>query len=180
MKYKFLLSVFVAGILFTGCDKNFESINTDPEHLTGANINYIYLFTSAELVTSGNSDANSYEDWRNNLIYASCMVQHLSSTFGYWGGDKYTYNSGYNSAYWDANYGNSIKNIVEVVENTKDKADQANFYNIARIFKVFMFQRMTDMYGDIPYSQAGLGYLQGITAPVYDKQEIIYDSMLNE
>ncbi|MBS1600542.1 MAG: SusD/RagB family nutrient-binding outer membrane lipoprotein [Bacteroidetes bacterium] len=180
MKYKLLLSVFFAGVLFTSCDKNFESINTDPEHLTGANVNFIYLFTSAELVTSGNSDANSYEDWRNNLIYGSTMVQHLSSTFGYWGGDKYTYNSGYNSAYWDNNYNNSIKNIVEVVENTKTDPTQVNFYNIARIFKVFMFQRMTDMYGDIPYSEAGLGYIKGITSPKYDKQQDIYADMLNE
>jgi len=180
MKYKLLLSVAIAGLLSTGCDKNFESINTDPEHLTPANMNYIYLFTSAELVTSGNSDANSYEDWRNNLIYGSTMIQHLSSTFGYWGGDKYTYNSGYNSAYWDNNYNNSIKNIVEVVENTKDDPTKANFYNIARIFKVFMFQRMTDMYGDIPYSEAGLGYIKQITSPKYDKQQDIYADMLNE
>ena len=162
------------------CDKNFEDINIDPTKLTTDNMNYNYLFTSAQLITSGNSDGNAYEDWRNNLIYASCMIQHLSSTFGYWGGDKYTYNSGYNSAYWHANYNNSIRNIVDVVQNVKDKPEFSNFYNIARILKVFMFQRMTDMYGDIPYTQAGLGYLQGITAPVYDKQEIIYDSMLNE
>ena len=143
-------------------------------------MNYNYLFTSAQLITSGNSDGNAYEDWRNNLIYASCMIQHLSSATGYWSGDKYTYNSAYNSAYWDANYNNSIRNIVDVIENIKDKPEYANFYNIARIFKVFQFQRLTDMYGDVPYSQAGLGYTQSVTTPVYDKQEAIYDDMLNE
>ncbi|PWT71571.1 MAG: SusD/RagB family nutrient-binding outer membrane lipoprotein, partial [Bacteroidetes bacterium] len=180
MKYKFLVSAFVAGVLFSSCDKNFESINTDPEHVTAANMNYVYLFTSAELVTSGNSDANSYEDWRNNLIYASCMVQHLSSTFGYWGGDKYTYNAGYNSAYWDQNYNNSVKNIVEVITHTKDDPKQVNLYNMARIFRAFMFQRITDMYGDCPYSQAGLGYISGITSPKYDKQQDIYNDLFNE
>jgi len=181
MKYKYFAVLFIAlGSVLVSCDKNFEKINIDPTKLTTDNMNYNYLFTSAQLITSGNSDGNAYEDWRNNLIYASCMIQHLSSTFGYWGGDKYTYNSGYNSAYWDANYNNSIRNIVDVVQNVKDKPEFSNFYNIARIFKVFMFQRMTDMYGDIPYTQAGLGYLQGVTAPVYDKQELIYDSMLND
>jgi hypothetical protein len=66
------------------------------------------------------------------------------------------------------------------VERIKEDAEKANFYQIARIFKVFMFQRMTDMYGDIPYTQAGLGYLQGVTQPVYDKQQDIYTHMLNE
>jgi hypothetical protein len=180
MKNKLLLIMIVGGLGLTACDKNFEQINIDPTKLTPANMNYNYMFTSAQLVTSGNSDGNAYEDWRNNLIYASTMIQHLSSTTGYWAGDKYTYNPGYNSAYWDANYNNSIRNIVEVVERIKDDPTKANFYQIARIFKVFMFQRMTDMYGDIPYTEAGLGYLQGTTQPVYDKQQDIYMDMLNE
>ncbi len=176
----FIIAIVVAGLLFSGCHKNFESINTDPEHLTAVNMNYIYLFSAAELITSGNSDANAYEDWRNNLIYASCMIQHLSSTFSYWGGDKYTYNAGYNSAYWEQNYGDPVKNIQEVITHVKNDPAQANFYNIARIFRVFMFQRITDMYGDCPYSQAGLGYIGGITTPKYDKQKDIYTDMLNE
>src|ERR1044071_384323 len=122
MKNKFLLMLAVGVTGLTACDKNFEEINIDPTKLTPANMNYNYMFTNAQLVTSGNSDGNAYEDWRNNLIYAACMIQHLSSTTGYWGGDKYTYNAGYNSAYWDANYPNSVKNMTEVIEHTKADA----------------------------------------------------------
>lgn len=177
-----VLAIFVAAgfLITTGCDKNFEEINIDPTKLTPEMMNYNFVFTSALLITSGNSDGNSYEDWRNNLIYGSTMMQHLSSTTGYWAGDKYTYNASYNSAYWDVNYNNSIRNIVDVVEQTKDNAVQKNLHNIARIFKVFMFQRMTDMYGDIPYKEAGKGYIQGLTHPKYDKQQEIYSDFLTE
>jgi hypothetical protein len=172
---------FAAAVGLGSCKKDFVSINTDPNHITAANINFGYLFTNSQLITSGNSDANGYEDWRNNLIYSACMIQHLSSTTGYWDGDKYLYNASYNSAYWDDQFPNSVTNIVEVVTNTrKDSVNQWNFYNIARIFKVLIFQRMTDMYGDCPYSQAGLGYISGITSPKYDKQQDIYMDMLNE
>ncbi|HXB08870.1 MAG TPA: SusD/RagB family nutrient-binding outer membrane lipoprotein, partial [Puia sp.] len=69
----------------------------------------------------------------------------------------------------------------EVVTNVgHDSVAKSNFFNIARIFKVFMFQRMTDMYGDCPYSQAGLGFIKGITQPKYDKQQDIYTNMLSE
>lgn len=180
MKNRFLIMMIIGGVLVAGCDKNFEGINIDPTKLTPGNMNFHYMFTSAQLVTSGNSDGNAYEDWRNNLIYASTMMQHLSSTTGYWAGDKYTYNAGYNAAYWDANYPNSVKNIVEVVENTREDDALVNLHQIARIFKVFMFQRLTDMYGDIPYTQAGKGYISGTTHPVYDKQQDIYTHMLNE
>jgi hypothetical protein len=183
MNNKLRLTAFAAAALIGlgSCKKDFVSINTDPNHITASTINFGYLFTNAQLIASGNSDANGYEDWRNNLIYSACMIQHLSSTTGYWDGDKYLYNASYNSAYWDDNYNNSVTNIVEVVTHTRaDSATQSNFYNIARIFKVFMFQRMTDMYGDCPYSQAGLGYISGITSPKYDKQQDIYTDMLNE
>lgn len=194
MKNK-ILPVAAAALLFgSSCTKDFQSINTDPNAIPLASIHFSSLFTNAELITSGNSDGNAYEDWRGNLIYASCMVQHLSSTVGYWDGDKYLVNASYLSAYWDQDYGpqqngsnpsqntnaGPIENIVEVVAHTKTDTSQQNLYNIARIFKAFMFQRMTDMYGDIPYSQAGQGYLSGIYKPKYDKQQDIYADILNE
>jgi len=162
------------------CKKDFIEINTDPGVITGDQINYNYLFTSAQLLTSGNTDGYAYEDWRNNLIYSGCMIQHLSSTISYWVGDKYLFDAGYNSAYWDKNYPNSIADIVEVLHDVKTDTTQYNFYQICRIFKAFMFQRMTDMYGDCPYSQAGLGYIAGTILPQYDLQKDIYADLLNE
>jgi len=196
MNKKIFLAASVSATLLlgSGCTKNFVSINTNPNAVPAAVENYASLFTNAELVTSGNSDANAYEDWRGNLIYASCMIQHLSSTTGYWDGDKYFDNPGYLSSYWDQDFGpqpntatpnqntNSapVTNLVDVVYNTRNDPKQVNLYNIARIFKVYIFQRLTDMYGDIPYSQAGLGYISGIVEPAYDKQQAIYTDMLNQ
>lgn len=176
------LYILILGTLLAGssCKKDFVKINTDPNQITEGQINFNYLFTNAELQTSGNTDGNGYEDWRNNLIYSGCMIQHLSSTFSYWDGDKYLYSATYNSAYWDENYPNSIVNIVDVLHHVATDTAQTNFYQIGRIFKAFMFQRLTDMYGDCPYFQAGLGYISGITAPVYDKQQDIYQDLLHE
>lgn len=174
--YWLIITLLVA----SSCKKDFEKINTDPNQITEAEINFNYLFTNAQLLTSGNTDGNGYEDWRNNLIYSGCMIQHLSSTMPYWDGDKYLYSATYNSAYWDENYPNSIADIVDVIQHVQKDTPQANFYQICRIFKAFMFQRLTDMYGDCPYSQAGLGYISGIVSPRYDKQKDIYNDLLEE
>ena len=171
-----LATLFAAG----GCKKDFVSINTNPGDITVSQINFNYLFTNAQMQTSGNTDGNGFEDWRNNLIYSSCMIQHLSSTVSYWDGDKYLYSGIYNSAYWDENYPNAIANIVEVLQHTQNDTSQFNLHQMARIFKAFMFQRMTDMYGDCPYSQAGLGYITGVTSPKYDLQQDIYNDLLFE
>jgi hypothetical protein len=194
MKKKIFLAASVSiALLGSGCKKDFVAINTNPNAVSASQEQYASLFTNAILITSGNSDGNAYEDWRGNLIYAACMIQHLSSTVGYWDGDKYFDDASYLSAYWDQDFGpiasgvnnentNSapVTNLVDVVYNTQNDTAQVNLYNMARIFKVFLFQRLTDMYGDIPYSQAGLGYISGITEPVYDKQQAIYMSMLNQ
>jgi Starch-binding associating with outer membrane len=182
LKRKLTILTFLPVLLLFagGCRKSFVSINTDPDLITGSQINFNYLFTNAQLQTSGNIDGNGYEDWRNNLIYSGCMIQHLSSTLSYWDGDKYLYSPTYNSAYWDKNYPNSIANIAEVISHAAKDSSQYNLYQIARIFRVFMFQRITDMYGDCPYSQAGQGYISGITSPQYDKQQDIYNGLLHE
>lgn len=189
----FLAACVSMALLGSSCKKDFVSINTNPNAVSGEQEQYASLLTDAELTTSGNSDGNAYEDWRGNLIYAACMIQHLSSTLGYWDGDKYFANASYLSSYWDQDFGpqasgvnnennNSapVTNLVDITYNLRNSATQVNLYNEARIFKVYLFQRLTDMYGDIPYSQAGLGYLSGITEPIYDKQQSIYMDMLNQ
>jgi Starch-binding associating with outer membrane len=163
-----------------GCRKGFVSLNTNPDLITVSQINFNYLFSNAQLQTSGNTDGNGYEDWRNNLIYSGCMIQHLSSTLSYWDGDKYLYDPLYNSAYWDENYPNGIANIEEVIAHTQNDTAFSNLYQMARIFRAFMFQRMTDMYGDCPYSQAGLGVISGTFYPQYDRQQDIYSGLLEE
>jgi len=178
ISYVFILLALI--LLTNSCKKGFETINTNPGQLTAGQINFSALFTNAQLQTSGNSDGNGYEDWRNNLIYSGCMIQHLSSTSSYWDGDKYLYSAPYNSAYWDENYPKAIADIVEVAQHTRNDSTQFNFYQITRIFKVFMFQRMTDMYGDCPYFQAGRGYIDSIVMPVYDKQQDIYNDLFTE
>lgn len=178
-------------LLGSSCKKNFVAINTNPNAIPADQEDYGSLFTNAQLIASGNSDGNAYEDWRGNLIYASCMIQHLSSTTGYWDGDKYFDNAGYLSSYWDQDFGpiasgtnnqnsnsSPVSNLVAITYSLRNTPAQVNLYNEARIFKVYLFQRLTDMYGDIPYSQAGLGYLAGILEPVYDKQKDIYMDML--
>src|SRR5258708_19951321 len=124
-----LLCILLAG---SGCRKDFVSINTEPNQITGQQINFNYLFTNAELITSGNSDGNGYEDWRNNLIYSGCMIQHLSSTQSYWDGDKYLYSGTYNSAYWDVNYPNTIPWIVELFHHPPTATPSPNLYPICR------------------------------------------------
>ena len=179
MKNKFLIITTTLLLFSWGCDKGFKELNVDPNSVSGDIIQFEKLFSTAELYSSGNSDGHAFDGERGNLIYCSCIIQHLA-TNGYSFGDKYNFQEEYITANWVAMFPNVIKQIVDVVENTRDKENKTNLYNIARIFKVYLFQFLTDLYGDIPYSEAGKAYTGQVLFPVYDKQEDIYADMLKE
>jgi hypothetical protein len=159
----------------TSCS-DFGDTNIDPENLNEGNINYNLLFTAAQVQALG----SDWDVWRNGIIYGSTMMQHTTSVS--WNYVFYTYNEGYNAAFWDGLYSGDrgvIRDIISVIDKWKNAEGVENDYQFARIMKAYMFHRMTDLYGDIPYSEAGR-IKEGIAYPKYDTQESIYNDLLKE
>ncbi|UKJ07696.1 SusD/RagB family nutrient-binding outer membrane lipoprotein [Solitalea lacus] len=178
--YKKILVLMTLSLVFSvSCTEDFESINTDPTGASGSDIDPNILLSNVELVYTGSTDF-SYETWRANLIYCSTMMQQLSSVNSYWVGDKSRRNDGYLFAYWERAFNEQVKIVVDLMTLTKDKPQYSNLYNTARIMRALIFHRITDLYGDVPYTEAGLGYYNQILTPKYDKQQDIYADMLNE
>ena len=78
---------------------------------------------------------------------------------------------------WD-DYTNTLTNIAAVVRLTANDPALVNENAMARIWKVWLYQRMTDAYGDIPYFPAALSPDSANNQPQYDTQEAIYIDML--
>ncbi|MEL7531745.1 MAG: SusD/RagB family nutrient-binding outer membrane lipoprotein [Bacteroidota bacterium] len=171
---KLFLLLAVIALPLSSCDQGFAEMNTNPNAIN--EIDYNYLLSYAQLQTSG----ERYENWRAILIYSSTMVQHLAALPTYWSGDKYLFNQGYSASLWERGYRNYIKEIAELLDKTAGDPDYANLREVTRIWRVAAFHRMTDLYGDIPYSEAGNGFLTGNFSPAYDSQESIYRDMLKE
>lgn len=171
---KFTLSLLLVSMVFVSCDEGFEDLNVNP---TQANeIDPGFQFTYVQLQTSG----ERYENWRAVLIYSSTMMQHLAALPGYWSGDKYLYNAGYASSLWDRAYSNQVRDIEDLYARLQGDPESVNLFAAVRIWRAVIYQRLTDLYGDIPYSEAGKGFIEGNVSPKYDTQEFIYMDMLNE
>jgi hypothetical protein len=170
--------VLVVAVL-AGCTQNFASLNTDPVRPDDNSFNPEYLLTGTQLAYTGSSDF-SYETWRVNLIYCSTMMQHFSHVAGYWVGDKYLLNATYSAAYFERAYDEQIRLVQSLVEQSKTKTQYANLAQTARIMRVLLFHRLTDIYGDVPYTEGGRGYYGGSFTPKYDQQSAIYADMLKE
>lgn len=176
-KFTILLVGFV--LVAQGCTKDFTEINTDPTSAGADAFNPNSLLTSAQLRYTGSTDF-AYETWRTNLIYFSVMMQHLANVNGYWVGDKSRNNPGYEASYFERAYDEQVKYVMDLVRFTEDKPEYSNLHSVAHIMKAVIFHRITDIYGDVPYSEAGLGFYEQLYTPKYDTQESIYEDMLGD
>jgi len=172
-KIKLYITAFLAVALFAvGCDKGFDDINTDKINLTSLNPAFI-LNSSILNVTERNARAYMTQT-HTTIQWLVCPFGSdlLGANFNQWSPKQ--------DNPWGEFYPNAVPRISEVVRNTKDDPIRQNLYNAARIWKVYIFQQLTDTYGDVPYFEAGLGYLEGITTPIYNIQKDIYMDFLKE
>lgn len=176
---RFFAAVMSIMLLTNACTDKYPEINTNPVALTPLNFDPNSLLTSVQLTYTGSTDL-AFEVSRTNFGVASAAIQLMAYVGTTWPGDKYDNNNDSFHAYWNRAYAEQVKPVVELVEFTKGKSQYANLHQIGRIMKAMIFQRITDLYGDIPYSQAGLGYYQQILYPVYDKQEVVYKDIIKE
>lgn len=174
MKFKQIIIAVLSLFTMVGCTENFDELEKDPVALS-ANPAGQLRFT--QLCMSG----DGYYQWRANLIYSGGFVQHYA---GAWNvtefGSKFKKNDDYATALWRNGYSNEIKSIVDVLEKTSGDPAAVNMNAVAKIMKVMIAQRLTDIYGDVPYSEAGLGFSKGIVTPKYDKQQDIYNAFFKE
>ena len=168
IKIKTIFSFFLLITLWIGC-ADFEEMNRNPTTSTQMDPN-IMLPTIQMQLTGGR-----YEQWRNGLVYSSIWMQHWAGEYASieFGG-KGKKNNVYMGALWETQYPREVKNVMDMVARTADDPERTNINAVARIMKVYIFSRLTDLYGDIPYFQAGGGYNDGVLTPEYDRQEDIY------
>ncbi len=170
---KKILIILAIVITFGACDKNFDKLNVNPTKPTqlspATKLTYIELYT-------GGSNYVATLFWA--VIHMMTDVQQINIT-SY--SNSFTYKENHTADLFLEQYKTTVKAIVDLeaqLEKSKDPTADADLA-IARIQKVLIFSRLTDAYGDIPYTEAGKGYLDGIRFPKYDKQSEIYKDMLS-
>lgn len=164
------VAVVITAAVLQSCDKNFDKININPTAPTSLNPGF--LFANAQVSTTDNGSSLDYQ--------GAVVQQHMNPYLGVQAaGNVNQLNVGLTAGTWDQMYG-AIKLLTDVIDKTRNDPNRSNLYNMARIWKSYTFQVLTDTYGDVPYSEAGRGYLDNIITPKYDRQQDIYDSLLLE
>ena len=161
--------VFVIG----GCDNGFDEMNVNPTKPT--QLEPKLKLTYSQLTTNG---VDGIRYLYCNLIYIHPVIQYIVA---YTDGAYYTENNGRTSQIFDFSYPSAVKGIVDLIdqlENTESSTKEVDLA-IAKVQKVLIFSRLTDVYGDVPYSEAGKGFIEGVRFPKYDAQADIYADLLD-
>ena len=170
LKYKYLLFILI--VVVSSCSR-FEEMNYNPN-------NPVSVPTSGLLTSAQSSLVFGLHGELSQL--GMQYVQHFSQI-------RYTDKSNYaddGSSSFLSMYRNGLYDLQEIItlnekEFTEEDAalsgDNENQIAVALILQSWAFQSITDVWGDIPYSEALKGN-EGIITPVYDTQEAIYDGLI--
>lgn len=181
MKYlnKIVLLALVCMFPLFSCDTDeLVELNLNP---TAANeLDWKFLFTQGQVQAA----ENRYVNGRCHLGITSHLIQHMASLES--GeramGDKYTRNEDSKNSYMWYVYRGGLKTLAEVIRQTGPEGTNPNWTNLhhmAQVMYIIPMHIMTDLYVNVPYSEANKG-VDGIFFPVYDSQESIYKDMLNK
>ncbi|UCS94630.1 SusD/RagB family nutrient-binding outer membrane lipoprotein [Echinicola marina] len=176
------ISLFLTGLLLavSACDDNFEDINTDPNRADGN------LFDpNLILPTVSYNYGNMVTGYTGSILFQSMWVQVLASTTTgganyYSNGDKYVASVNTNSyiqSVWGDGY--SAASRIYQMQSLAQQKGMTNLDAVGQIMKILTLSFVSDIYGDIPYTEA-LQAENGITQPTYDAQDALYMNMLED
>jgi hypothetical protein len=175
MKRIYLILIVLIGIS-TSCQKNFDELNDDTKHPTDVPGNYLFANAEkalADQVASTNVNLNNWKLWAQ-----------------YWTETTYTDESNYDIVTRDVashNFRTYYRNVLadlkeaaaiiekEPVAGDAEQKAKDNRLAIIDILNVYTYQRLVDIFGNIPYTEAL--DIDNIS-PVYDDAETIYRDLL--
>lgn len=158
------LALIIVLVLF-GCD-DFGDMNENPNAPTS-------IVNNPELLLTGlcKDPVNrlTWEAWDEGNLMAQYTARIYGTEFDQfeWGSSNDVWKQLYSSA-------TVAQSLYDIGLSSGNNSYQA----VSLIFKSWMFQILTDVYGEIPYSEALEAKSNHVYAPTYDTQETIYKGLI--
>ncbi|PPK84034.1 SusD-like starch-binding protein associating with outer membrane [Neolewinella xylanilytica] len=154
---------------FTRCTDDFQEINTDPNSPTSVPTSYIISESQRQLVSQLLGQSALGEIGNH---YAQYLSQNQYTDVTRYSTQETSFYGLYRSGLQDFQYVIEVNTDEETRGNASASGPNANQIALAMIMQQWGFLNITDVWGDVPYTDA----LQGSAnlSPVYDEQEEIY------
>jgi len=161
MPLKYLILLF--GILFASCEKGLQDINVNPNE--SEVINPEFLLSSVLINTAYMYQKEAYFDKPASAGRYITMVRNEGNDKFDWGPQS-----------WNDYYAKLSSN--REMMDLATKMNSLEYVAVGKVMEAFLFGYATDLFGDLPYSEALLLKGQALVHPKYDPQESVYPALL--
>lgn len=168
-----IVKVGMVAMLLSACTANFEELNTNPNKILLGDIKASGMFEPL-LYNGANAWLNYTWFWNNELIQFTAFTGGTTRLE-----HRYSISDANWQNVWDlyARYANNATHMNELAVTQEDISLEA----ISHTLRVLYMSNLTDIYGDIPYSQAFTTRTDNvIVKPVFDSQKSVYEQMFAE
>ena len=167
MKKISILFVALIGLFSASCDKDFETVNIDPNNPTAV---------PSHLLLGNIIRVNQ------NVIYGMqqggdmgmCWSQQVSKV-QYNDEERYIPRRAAIDGVWSSLYASVISDAKSMYTLAEAEGN-TNIMGISLVLQANAYQILTDLYGPIPYTES---CNPSILKPAYDSQEVVYDGILD-
>jgi hypothetical protein len=163
--------LLVASLFITAasCKKDLADINKNPNAAQDPQPDYL-------LTASQKTSSDLYWGADNNFNSSLLLIQHWAK-IQYTEPDRYIFSNSSFTSLWNTGYASSITNLNTILKLPAEKAN-VNYKGVALILRSWAFSLLTDVYGDVPYKQAG--DISKYITPEYDAQKDVYFGLLDD
>lgn len=165
MKIKNILYITIAALLLLACS-DITDINENPNAPENIDNNPELLLAG---ICKDMADRLVDDAWNEGNLMAQYVAKNVFTSFDQfeWGTQESLWSDLYISA-------RESQNLYTIAETT----DNNSYKGVSLIIKSWAFQLLTDLYGDIPYTEAISGKTDEIFTPVYSSQLEVYNGIV--
>ncbi len=166
---KIIIKTVVLAMLFqmTSC-RDLTELNVDPNNPTNVSSNYILTY----VLTNTAKTYKSLGDHKTGVAGAM-QYNQMGTNDGMPEVNQYLWTSGSWSGYYD------ILRNVEIIHGKSITDNNKFFEAISLTMRAFLFGTLTDVFGDVPYTES-LKAPEGLYFSKYDDQKNIYKGVLDD
>ncbi len=170
MKFNLTIKVLVCLSLFLGtaisCTEDFEELNTDPLLITEERVKADGLLTQVQKLASFQiSGFDRIAEFAGNASLEDSGYPFQTQDY---------------ASYYTDFYTKYLININELIRLTAEDTKLSNKNAIAKIYRVWLWQNLTDRFGDVPFTEAAKSIDNIILQPKYDTQQAIYKQLFTD
>jgi hypothetical protein len=167
-KIFFLLSL---SIIIVGCD-DFLDVNESPNNPTISNPSLTLPVAQAYYASLNGTNMNYLG---NYMVYNYSVPSNWSAQQNLL---RYNITTTFYDEIFETSFNQIFKNLNFIANYEDDVTDYTAYKVIAKTLKGFQYQYLVDLYGDVPFTEAGLR--GDNTSPKYDDAEEIYKAIIDQ